>query len=381
MKDNGVTKEQLQEKINTFEDSQSDTSEAQYSDQSDDDQDDLGALSENTQLNELIQALLQDVESIDLQDFEGTQSHSKEEGDDQSANINLEPEALFFDEWDYVRQNYRKSWCRLNLKPVSDKTEEDFKQLTDEKYPFLISRLKRIFEAMRDQPSMANRQTDGEEIDLDAVVEMHTARRAGEEISERLYIRRQQNKRSVAVCLLVDMSGSTKGWINLAMRESLILFSEALNTLGDEYAIYGFSGLTRQRCEIYDVKHFNENRLEVTQARIGNIQAKDYTRMGVAVRYATEQLIKIPAKHQILLMLSDGKPDDYDGYQGEYGIQDTRKAIVEAQSLGINPFSITIDKQAQLYLPRLFGPSQYMILNDVSMLPLKLSEVYRKLST
>ncbi|MCP4009015.1 MAG: VWA domain-containing protein, partial [Proteobacteria bacterium] len=117
-----------------------------------------------------------------------------------------------------------------------------------------------------------------------------------------------------------------------------------------------------------------------TSNRISNIQAKDYTRMGFAVRYATRCLLKSEAKHRILLMLSDGKPDDYDGYQGEYGIQDTRKAILEAQGQAINPYSITIDKQAQAYLPRLFGPGQYMILNNVSTLPLKLSEVYKKLS-
>ena len=123
-----------------------------------------------------------------------------------------------------------------------------------------------------------------------------------------------------------------------------------------------------------------ENNSEEINARIANIQAKDYTRMGFAVRYAIQELLKTAAKHRILLILSDGKPDDYDGYQGEYGIQDTRKAILEAQGNGIRPYSITIDKQAQIYLPRLFGPGQYMILDNVSALPMKLTEVYRKLS-
>ena len=102
--------------------------------------------------------------------------------------------------------------------------------------------------------------------------------------------------------------------------------------------------------------------------------------MGFAIRSASKTLMKINSKHKILLLLSDGKPADYDGYQGEYGIQDTRKAIQEAQGMSISPFCITIDKQAQVYLPRLFGVGNYIILNDVSALPLKLSEIYRKLS-
>ena len=136
-----------------------------------------------------------------------------------------------------------------------------------------MTQIRKVFEAMRDQPRYANRQTDGDEIDLDAVVDTYTARLTGEELSERMYIRRQKNERSVSVCLLVDMSGSTKGWINLAMRESLILFSEALNTLGDQYAIYGFSGLTRQRCEIYTIKTFSNTETREISNRISNIQA------------------------------------------------------------------------------------------------------------
>ncbi len=345
-----------------------------------------GGVSEDSRLNELLQALLQDVEQFE-QGLFGDSPSTEGNGQDKDSGLELENmspnhpenEVVELDEWDYLRQSYRTQWCRVNIKKVEE-VKDGFKQQTEVKYPFLMRQIRKVFEAMRDQPRYANRQTDGEDIDLDAVVDTYTARLAGEELSERMYIRRQQSERSVSVCLLVDMSGSTKGWINLAMRESLILFSEALNTLGDQYAILGFSGLTRQRGEIYTVKAFTDTRSQETSNRISNIQAKDYTRMGFAVRYATRCLLKSEAKHRILLMLSDGKPDDYDGYQGEYGIQDTRKAILEAQGQAINPYSITIDKQAQAYLPRLFGPGQYMILNNVSTLPLKLSEVYKKLS-
>ncbi len=342
----------------------------------------------NAQLEALLKSMLQDVEQIE-EGLLGAIAKVLEQGggvgDGFAEEKEFKPgsgekrESMELDEWDYLRQNYREKWCQVTIRPVEE-LNDGFRQQVETRYPFMARQIRKVFEAMRDQPRYANRQTDGDEIDLDAVVDTYTARRTGEELSERMYIRRQQNERSVAVCLLVDMSGSTKGWINLAMRESLVLLGEALNTLGDAYAILGFSGLTRQRCEIYTVKKFNDKDASGTANRISNIQARDYTRMGFAVRYATRVLLRTDAKHRILLLLSDGKPDDYDGYQGEYGIQDTRKAILEAQGQAINPFSITIDKQAQTYLPRLFGPGQYMILNDVTNLPLKLSEVYRKLS-
>lgn len=354
--------------------------------------------SRNEQLRSLIDSLLQDVQYLDDDMIASMLSQDERDGvsgdgeaaassdsasgtrsDAEADNTSVETAIIKIDEWDYLRQDYRPGWCQVRLRKVDD-TNNNFKQKTENKYPFLVTQIRKIFEAMRDQPRYSNRQTDGDEVDLDAVVDMYTARQAGEELSERLYIRRLNSERNVSVCLLIDMSGSTKGWINEAMRESLILVSEALNTLGDQYSILGFSGLTRQRCEIYQVKAFADTRLDLVQRRIGNIQAKDYTRMGFSIRYATQRLMLTQARHRILLMLSDGKPDDYDGYQGEYGIQDTRQAILEAQGQGINPYSITIDKLAQAYLPRLFGPGQYMILNDVSRLPLKLSEAYRKLS-
>lgn len=334
----------------------------------------------------LLNAFKYDVEklSIDNFDFSGKYEEAGEaswnEGDVPRETYHQEKITL--PEWDYVRQSYRKDWCQVVEKEISD-DKTDFKKITLEKYPYLSQKIRQLFEVMRDQPLSIGRQTSGDEIDIDAVVEMHTALKAEEELSERLYIQRLQHERQVSVCLLVDMSGSTKGWINLAIRESLIMFCDALNIIGDDYSVYGFSGLTRQRCDIYTIKTFEDQAesINTVENKIANIQAKDYTRMGFAVRYAAQKMTAHPSKHQILLLLCDGKPDDYDGYQGEYGIQDTRKAILEAQGLGIKPFSLTIDKQAQQYLPRLFGPGNYTILGDVIQLPLKLSEIYRKLST
>jgi nitric oxide reductase NorD protein len=160
----------------------------------------------------------------------------------------------------------------------------------------------------------------------------------------------------MAVMFMVDMSGSTKGWINDAEREALVMLCEALETLGDRYAIFGFSGVTRKRCEIYPVKRFEEPYSEDVKRRIAGIQPLDFTRMGVAIRHLSGLLSRVEARTRLLVTLSDGKPDDhYDGYRGEYGIEDTRQALIEAKRRGIYPFCITIDREARDYLPHMCG--------------------------
>jgi nitric oxide reductase NorD protein len=188
-------------------------------------------------------------------------------------------------------------------------------------------------------------------------------------------------ERNIAVAFMVDMSGSTRGWINDAERESLILLCEALESLGDRYAIYGFSGMTRKRCELYKVKAFDEPYGAEVQARISGIRPQDYTRMGFAIRHLTKVLRETEARTRILITLSDGKPDDYSDYRGEYGIEDTRRALLEARRDGIHPYCITIDEQARDYLPHMYGPAAYTLVDEVRQLPLKVSDIYRRLTT
>jgi nitric oxide reductase NorD protein len=180
---------------------------------------------------------------------------------------------------------------------------------------------------------------------------------------------------------MVDVSGSTKGWINDAERESLILLCEALEILGDQYSIYGFSGMTRNRCEVYKIKTFDQPYDNDVRARISGLRPQDYTRMGVTIRHLTCILNQVEAKTRILITLSDGKPDDYDGYRGDYGIEDTRQALLEARNTGIHPFCITIDTEAGEYLPHMYGPASYVVVDEVRKLPLKVADIYRKLTT
>ena len=288
--------------------------------------------------------------------------------------------ALFYPEWDLGRQHYRKNWCVMRekaVKPVYD----DFPARTLAKHAALVKSLRRGFEAMRDENRLLKRQAQGDEVDLDALVEALADARDGREMSERLFMHMHRAERNIAVAFMVDMSGSTRGWINEAEREALLLLCEALERLGDRYAIYGFSGITRKRCELFRIKTFAEPYSEAVKARIAGIAPQEYTRMGFAIRHLAKLLDGVEARTKVLVTLTDGRPDDYfDAYRGPYGIEDTRMALLEARRAGIHPFCITIDRDARDYLPHMYGPARYVILDDVGQLPAKVADIYRRLT-
>jgi nitric oxide reductase NorD protein len=262
--------------------------------------------------------------------------------------------------------------------PVHD----GFREATLEKYSGLVKHLRKTFEAMRDENRLLKRQAYGDNVDIDALVEALADARDGSEMSERLFMRMHRTERNIAVMFMVDMSGSTRGWINDAERESLVLLAEALETLGDRYAIYGFSGTTRKRCELFRIKRFDEPYNEEVRARISGIRPQEYTRMGFAIRHLTSVLNEVEARTKLLITLSDGKPDDYhDNYRTQYGIEDTRKALQEAQRSGIHPFCITLDEKARDYLPHLYGAVNYTVIDEVNKLPFKVADIYRRLTT
>jgi nitric oxide reductase NorD protein len=296
-----------------------------------------------------------------------------------TPGVTTQPDA-FYDEWDYRRGSWRHGWCHLyEMKaPVGD---HEWVDEVRSRHAHLIRSIRRRFEALRGEDKPQRRQFDGEEIDLDAQVEARADRMSGAEPSPRLFIHRRRIERSLAVMFMVDMSGSTKGWVNDAERESLVLLCEAIEALGDSYAIYGFSGWTRTHCDIYPVKRFADRYDAATRQRIAGIEAKDYTRMGVAVRHLSGLLLRQNTRYKLLVTLSDGRPDDYgDEYRGRYGIEDTRRALLEAREKGIRSYCVTIDRHGADYLPQLYGPAHYSVIDDAKKLPQKIAEIYRKLT-
>jgi nitric oxide reductase NorD protein len=162
---------------------------------------------------------------------------------------------------------------------------------------------------------------------------------------------------------------------------ALLILSEAMEQIEDRFAIYGFSGQTRKRCELYRIKGFDESYSDTIQKRIAGIRPREYTRMGPPIRRLSRILGQMDVRSKLLLTLSDGKPDDYDAYNGDYGIEDTRQALLEAKKMGIHPFCITIDKAEHSYLAHMYGHASYVFIDNIAQLPLKIPEIYRKLTT
>lgn len=309
----------------------------------------------------------------DLESDGGDHLHGAD-GSEDLAN------AITYREWDYTRQRYREAFCTLNEFDVPT-GEKGFVEETLEKYQGLLKSIKKTFEAVLGESRLQRKQSQGDDIDIDALVEAFADFSSGREMSEYVYTRYRNIDRNIAVMFMVDMSGSTLGWVNDAERESLILLCEALETLGDRYAIYGFSGRTNKRCEIYRVKRFDESYTDTVRERISGIRPKSYTRMGVAIRHLGHLLNLTHARTKILITLSDGRPEDYGGYKGRYGIEDTRHALLELRRDGIHSFCITIDKEAQDYLPHMYGVANYAVIDEVKKLPLKVADIYRRLTT
>ncbi len=297
-----------------------------------------------------------------------------------------EDRTYLYPEWDGMIQDYRLKWCRVIERPGSEGSP-DVAQAILEKHASSIRLLRRYFEAIR--PTALRRvhgYEHGEELDLDAAIHRVVDRRAGGEPSDRIYSRRDKRERQVAVAFLVDMSGSTGRRIESGARrvidiekEGLVLLAEALDAIGDQYALYGFSGQGRDHVDFLVLKDFEETARYQVGQRIGAMAPMQQNRDGAAIRHAAQKLLQCPARHRLLILLSDGKPLD-GGYAEEYALEDTKMALREARERGISPFCLTIDQEATGYLKRMYGDVQYLVLDDVADLPERLPRVYQRLT-
>jgi nitric oxide reductase NorD protein len=248
-----------------------------------------------------------------------------------------------------------------------------------------VAAVRRQFERMRARRVRLVRQLDGDDLDIDAIVSAWADARAGSAADDRLYERVRPERRDLAISLLVDISGSTDSWIADRRRiidvekEALMLACEALDALGDPYNVLAFSGEGPRAVAIRAVKGFGERNGVAVRERISGLEHDRYTRLGAAVRHATAALSRERARHRLLLVLSDGKPNDVDEYEGRYGVEDARQAVAEARLQGLLPFCLTVDREAPIYLPRIFGPGAYAVLRRAERLPTVLVDVVRQL--
>lgn len=249
-------------------------------------------------------------------------------------------------------------------------------------------RTRRLFELMRPRRIWKNAQFDGTEPDLNALIEHRTARMRGQMCdAATLYRGMHTAERDLSCLLLADLSLSTDAYVNDrqrvidVIRETLFLFGEALAGSGDHFAMYGFSSRNRDHVRFHTLKQFDEGWSSRVRGRVQAMRPGYYTRMGAAIRYASQLLVEQDCTHRLLLILTDGKPNDLDMYEGRYGVEDTRMAVREADRLGLRPFCVTIDEKARDYLPYIFGSCGYLLVRNASQLPARLSMLYARLTT
>jgi nitric oxide reductase NorD protein len=290
--------------------------------------------------------------------------------------------AFLYPEWDAGRNAYRNPGVVVRERTL---TAAGAVHAQDDASA-LRARLRRQFEALRPRRERIGRRLDGDDIDVDGIVAEHGDRSARCTPEGRVYTREQRRRRDVAVALLIDASGSTDAWvarntrvIDVARRAALCL-GEALTALGDHHAILAFSGRGPADVRVGVAKRFAEPWSAAVRARLAALEPDRSTRLGGAIRHVTAQLLRQPARARLLLLLSDGKPDDDDAYEGTYGLEDVRQAVFEARRAGVRPFCVTIDRSGPAYLPRLFGPHGYTVLCDVAQLPERLPPIYRRLA-
>jgi nitric oxide reductase NorD protein len=294
--------------------------------------------------------------------------------------------AIHYPEWDQEIHDYRFNWCRV-VERAADERSDEIVAATLHTHGSVVSTLRRFFEGLR--PPGLKRvagQVDGDEIDLDAAVRLSAERVAGAELSDRLYVRRERRERDVAAAFLVDVSGSTSRQLDGGRRvidverEGLVLLCEALEAVGDQYALYGYSGQGRGQVDFLVIKDFADRLDGQAARRLAGLMPQQQNRDGAAIRHATTKLLACETKTKLLIVISDGRPLD-DGYKDEYSLEDTKAALREAKRRGIHPFCITIDREADAYLKRMYGDVQFTVIDRVEILPLRLPRIYQRLTT
>ncbi len=373
--------------------------------------------------DELIENLMKELQKRDPQNQQfqqGPMQHVDEDGGPLEAS---EPDTFVYDEWDFRAGEYKPRWCLVHEKEMADGEPNFFREtLTDN--ASLLARIRKQFElVVPEQYRKQKRLEDGEEQDLDAVLEAVIDMKIGITPDEKVYWRRNKTERSVSVAFLLDMSASTAEAIDEAKKpsddwgapddpveymvwlrsrraeglrrsykrivdvekEGIVLLVNALETLGDSYGIYGFSGYGRENVEYYVIKDLEEKFSDQVPRRIDRIAPLHATRMGPAIRHTAQKLAEIDARSRFLFLISDGRPQDRgysrEGVEKEYAVHDTRQALIEAKKMGITPFCLTVDKSGHDYLKTMMEDFSYEVLPDINMLPVRLPQLYRALTT
>ncbi len=299
-----------------------------------------------------------------------------------SADIEEQGSFFSYPEWDFRKRTYREAFCKLYHKKLIKKDAEYFHH-TIRHNAKVLRYLLRMFARINNTLETVRRLPQGDEIDMDAATDRYADLHAGCTPSENVYLSKRKRRKDLAMLFLLDLSLSSDGYakgnriIDIEKQVS-ILFGETLSEYGIDFAIDGFFSKTRHNTTYVTLKAFDDNWQEA-RLRIGAIQPRAYTRIGPALRHAANLLRQRPARKKWLILLSDGKPNDYDRYEGAYGVHDIRQALKEMQQDHINTYALAIEEEAKFYLPRMFGRNHYNILSSPAEMGTALLHLYKRI--
>ncbi|WP_235856178.1 nitric oxide reductase activation protein NorD [Methanolobus halotolerans] len=300
--------------------------------------------------------------------------------------------SYMYEEWDALLNDYKADWCTVNEIEPSGISSDYYKDAS-ERYRNEIALIQRIFSRMKPEAfRRMKEQIDGTEIDIDAFVDVLIQKKCGINPDDRLYLRWDKHERDVATLFLIDVSYSTHKMVGYegksimdVEKDSLIIMIQALESIGDKYAIYAFSGQTRDDVEYFAIKEFDDELSDNVERRISLLEPVSNTRLGPAIRHSIRKLDKVNAKTKIIILLSDGEPFDTSrgesAYKGRIAEEDTRIAIMEGNARGIHFFCITVDSNPGKYLDNIFSDTGYTIIDDASLLPESLPMLYKRITT
>jgi nitric oxide reductase NorD protein len=315
--------------------------------------------------------------------FEVLRSGEREESHhDTFGQTVVSRAALCYPEWDYRIGQYRHPGAIVR-QPTPRAGDPEWATLSLLRHAPLVRRVRTRFQRLRPRPVRVYRQREGCEVDVSAYVIAAADRQARVAMDDRLYVSSRPARRELAVTLLLDVSASTDAWVSSDRRivdvekEAVLVVCEALDTLGDPYALFAFSGQGPDQVNVVPLKSFEERSSPTVRRRVAALDSDGYTRLGAAIRHVTAALCRRRAALRLLLLLSDGKPNDIDCYEGRYGIEDTRQAVAEARRQGVTVFCLTVDREAPRYAQRVFNRTGFAVLHRAEQLPRVVVEVLR----
>ena len=300
----------------------------------------------------------------------------------ESAEIEEEEACLTYNEWDYAHKRYKINYCKVFLKKVKGGNLKYARTCLSEQAKTL-NELRRKFAQINQKRRVVKKLPQGERIDIDALVDWYADIQSRKTPSENLYFSKRKKESDLAMLFLLDLSLSTNSYANGnrvldVEKQAVILFGEVLSEYGVDFAVGGFYSKTRNHCAYVSLKDFGENWTNGKQ-KISAVKPAGYTRIGPALRHSKSLIEQHSSSNKWVILLSDGKPNDYDRYEGKYGIADVKQALREMHERHINTYAIAIESIARYYLPQMFGQNHYNILSHSNMLVQSLAMLYRRI--